>query len=505
MRFIWRKTFFILYIFSSITACSANLTGQITPTATELHTSPATTHTISSPDPTQQNSIVDHTPSAVSPLRRETVQPVPPGPILLLQTEADAYSQIHFSTLEVFSFIPPGPNQQHDLAANRSPSGTQMLFEINQHETVVYSFVTGAVLKTYLFDNDSSFQPKQVMHIVREALPGLAYSDEALLSALENAYARSKQKIKWYQSERYCLVPLDNGKDSTQLTLDDHQTGVQSALEDMPALVEDFWISPAGDLILLKKSYVFEPDLWQDDRYYLVDVRRRKADPIPLPENADNPRVFWFSPEKIGVIHWPELSGGLDFSLLDIETKKLIQVVTGPFAGVYSLGTHMLTLHYDQQNQTSTLRLSSMNSQDIYATQTLEGQCFVSSRVDDRRLLLTCEEESILVEEDVLTLTPFGKPNILLVRSPNGSRIVQVTRDGRTSILNAALDLVEQISLDGDPLEILWLPDSSGFLYRTPRRLYLYQMATKSSVYLLESNLFTDYRNLNAAWIKLGE
>jgi hypothetical protein len=276
-------------------------------------------------------------------------------------------------------------------------------------------------------------------------------------------------------------------------------------LEDQPGLVEMFWVGPTDEKILLKKGVVFEPGVWQDDRYTLVDVRRRQAEPILLTENADKPRVFWFSPTQIGIIHHPAPSGGTDFSLMDVTTMETVQVVSGPFIGVYPFGTHLLSLHHDQQTQTSMLAARSMNSQDIFFTQALEGQCFVHARVDDRRLILNCEEESILVEEDALALTPFEKRIFLFVRSPNRSRIVLTTNDNQTSLLNGALDIVQNITLEEAPLEIFWLPDSSGFLYRTANSLYLYQIESQSNTFLLESDLFGDYRNLNAAWIHLEE
>ena len=322
---------------------------------------------------------------------------------------------------------------------------------------------------------------------------------------MKNALLQSKANIQWYQSDRYRLTVLESGATSTQLTLDDHQTGMQEPLEDQPALVEDFWIGPSREMILLKKGYMLDPGVWQDDRYYIVDSRTRQVVPISLPENTDNPHVFWFSPGQVGIIHQLAPVGGVDFSLLDVATMKTVQVVSGPFTGTYSLGTHLLTLHHDPQTQTSILRSRSITSQEIFTADIIEGQCFVITRVDERRLLLNCEEESILVEEDALALTHIGKPIFLFVRSPNRSRIVRVTKDGETSILNAALELVEEISLEAGPTEIFWMPDSSGFLYRTPHSLFHYHIETKTNTFLLSSELFGDYRNLNAVWIRFEE
>jgi len=69
-------------------------------------------------------------------------------------------------------------------------------------------------------------------------------------------------------------------------------------------------------------------------------------------------------------------------------------------------------------------------------------------------------------------------------------------------LVDSALKDRQELNLAGDPLEILWLPDSSGFLYRTARHLYHYDLATAVNHQLLMSDFFGDYRNLNAVWIQ---
>jgi len=77
-----------------------------------------------------------------------------------------------------------------------------------------------------------------------------------------------------------------------------------------------------------------------------------------------------------------------------------------------------------------------------------------------------------------------------------------MTRDENISLWDANLSSSEEIQKAGNPQEFLWLPDSSGFLYRTAGKLYFYDLQTKSSTLLITSEFLGDYRNLNAAWIK---
>lgn len=429
------------------------------------------------------------------------------GPFLLLQSGVGAYSIINFADVSISPFDPPGPAQHYNLAENRSPSGTQMLFPVREGETQVYSFITGKTHTTYYHESDSSiFSPDTAAAAAREALPGLKYSDEALLSAVKNAFLQSISRIQWFQSDRYRLSVLPSGPASTQLTLDDHQTGMREALEELPALVEDYWVGPSGERILLKKGYMFEPGVWQDDRYYLVDVRKKQAEPIFLPQDADNPRVFWFSQGKVGVIHQPALSGGVNFSLVNVETHSQNLILSGPFDGLKPFGKLILTLRQDQEADTTTLTLWNQDGQ-VTQTQEIKGICFFSASLSEKMTAMNCGLESVLVEtqDDNLTVKPFREALFLLAPSPEGRFYILVTQKSTTILLNYALQEVETLQLEAPPLEIRWLPDSSGFLYRTAGSLYLYQTTTKTDTFLIESDLFGDYRNLNAVWIQLGE
>jgi hypothetical protein len=137
---------------------------------------------------------------------------------------------------------------------------------------------------------------------------------------------------------------------------------------------------------------------------------------------------------------------------------------------------------------------------EAITTQALPGDCTRSFIVGDQ-VLVNCEAESLLLDE---TLSPqsFGDPISLLRLSSMG--IVIVTRSNEAFLYDPTLNNFQSLALAGEPLEILWLPDASGFLYRTYGTVYHYNLLTQRSQILLESDLFTDYRNLNAAWIILN-
>jgi hypothetical protein len=425
------------------------------------------------------------------------------GPFLLIQTGVDVYSLINFADRSITPFDPPGPNVEVNLAENLSPSGTQMLFPTRSNEISVYSFLTGEVHTTYHLEEKSSlFQPELAATAAREALPGMKYSDQALLTGVKNAFLQSISAIQWFQSDRYLLTVLPATATSTQLTLDDTQTESQTPLEELPALVEDFWVGPDGERILLKKGFMFEPGVWQDDRYYIIDVSEKLAVPIPLPEDADNPRVFWFGSETIGIIHQPELAGGRDFSLVDAASLTQKRIISGPFNDLHRLSEGILTVHHEPEADITTLSLRDLMGSVLDSRQ-VKGLCFFSAIPGEDRLLMNCGLESVLIEihGQSLSANPFGKPFFLLSNSPDDQSYILVTQDSEIKRLAPSLKEIEPLLLKAPPLEIRWLPDSSGFLYRTPHSLYLFDLQSKKNTFIIESDLFGDYRNLNAVWV----
>jgi hypothetical protein len=131
----------------------------------------------------------------------------------------------------------------------------------------------------------------------------------------------------------------------------------------------------------------------------------------------------------------------------------------------------------------------------------IDAVCFVHTQIATR-IVLNCEQESLLLEAD-FELHPFGEPVVLLSGSPNGQRFLRVNKEGQVYHSDQSLLEWQQMNeLSGTPLEIRWLPDSTGFLYRTQGQLHHFEFSTNQSRLLLESDLFSDYANINAIWVE---
>jgi len=436
-----------------------------------------------------------------APTPTKTPLPSSDGPTLLLQTGFETYQIIDFDLGITYPFEPPGLDKRYSLATNLSPSGKQMIFPVSEDEVMIIDLVTGDVHTTYFLQSDASlFQTDLAAEAALQALPGLKYSSEAMLAAVKAAYAESILNIRWYQSDNFILSVLAGSETSTQLYLDDLQTGMRTQLEWMPGLVENYWIGSSGETILLKKGFVFEPGVWQDDRYYLVDVAARRAEPIPLPSGVDNPSLFWLGTQSIGFIHQAQLDGSENFSIIDLDTMESSLIVDGAFNNIWHYGDKLALFRHDPEARTSTIQLLTMEGQSL-ASQTLSETCFHTNVVGNW-IIVNCETESLILDEK-LQSQPFGDPIFLLSTAPDGRASVLVTRTEEVFLLDTNLGDRQILTLEGNPLEVRWLPDSSGFIYRTSSKLYWFDLENGESELLLESDLFADYTNLNAVWIDL--
>ena len=173
-------------------------------------------------------------------------------------------------------------------------------------------------------------------------------------------------------------------------------------------------------------------------------------------------------------------------------------LIDGPFTKTWKIGDGVTVFSKNDQSEYTEVERISLQGEAL-GSQTLSGICMRGFLVGEK-ILVNCEDESLLLEKD-LTYQTFGEPVSMLNSSAIGFIIVD--REKNIFLYDPTLANRQPLELTGEPLEFIWLPDSSGFLYRTYGMVYYYDLLTRSSQLLLESDLFTDYRNLNATWINL--
>jgi hypothetical protein len=435
------------------------------------------------------------------PTAEHSPLPISDGPLLLIQSGFNAYHILNILEKTAYQFTPPGEPGYHHLANNLSPSGKNMIFLINDELPGIMSFETWQVkILDNLYKGSSIFQSGKTARESLEVLPSLNFTYEAILSAVEKALPSSKSNLQWYQNDSTLLFVQEGSQTSTNLCLNDLGTGTQYQLEEKPGLVEAYWVSPDEEKILVKKGFIFEPNIWEDDQYFVVDIASRSAEPVPLPQDINHPSLSWLGSQFVGITHQTQPAGGVGFSLMDPTTMKSTQIINEDFTQIRLYDEHLLVIRQDQETKTSIIKQIDFLGQ-VIRSQALDQLCVIQ-HICCEKIILNCDTESLILDE-IFHPRSFGNPIFLLSPSPDGQTFVLITRTNAVFLLNAVLEERQLLTLNRAPLEIRWLPDSSGFLYRTPGELFYYDLTSEKSHLLLTSDLFGDYRNLNAVWINI--
>lgn len=449
-----------------------------------------------SPTPLTPSGTPTTTPTQISePTATITPWPASEGPALLLQTDFDRYAIIDFGLGLTYPVALPGVQPDDRLGGILSPSGSKLLLTGKQGSIQILNLVTGST-ETVETPTTGPFQPEQAAAAALDALTGMKYSYEAALEAVKSAYGQSISIARWGEDDEQLFVVSGLSETGTQLTRLDLSTGERALLEREPGMLENFWVR--DDKILLKKGYIFEPGFWQDDAYTVIDRGTGGATAIPLPADADRPAIGWLGPDNLKITHQTEPAGGIGFSIMDLEALTWQTIVPGPFTSISAYPDGWLLFEQDTATRRTTVqRLSSQGDPLLEAT--LPERCFLNDILGET-ILVNCETESLKLDGD-LTVEAFSAPIFLLSGAPDGHAWVLVTRTEGVYLLDSGLAVQNTLALNSVPLEVRWLPDSSGFLYRTNGRLYHYILARGISQELLVSDLLNDYTNMNAVWI----
>jgi hypothetical protein len=470
-----------------LSACTHNDTQ--TPTETQTEEKPTSAPTSKPSTPTSTQAL---TPTQESPFPTN-------GLSFLLQTDFSAYQIIDFSKMRSYPFSPPGEAKQFNLAQYKSPSGSLIAFPNNPTEISVMAVKSGQIT-TYSPSEGTEevFSVDAALDTAQQLLNESEAPIEMTPSIIQEAYDQSKSILVWYQNDTTWLTALETKNDRTNLHLYDLESRTRTQLESEPGLVQSIRPAPSGDWILLKKGYHFDPNIWEDDRYFLIDVNESVSQPIPIPAGSDLPAVFWFDADHIAIIHQARLVGGFDFSIFNLQTGQTTQVFSGEFTELSHWGGNTLVLSPATSDNTTRIELRSLDGGIIHS-ESIDSLCTISS-IFDNQMILNCEIESLILDE-TLQMDRFDDPVFILSPSPAGDPILSIVRTGEIKLLDADLRLVNSITLAESPLEIRWMPDSSGFLYRGRGKIYWYDLSTQSSNLLIESDLFNDYTNINGVWI----
>jgi hypothetical protein len=211
--------------------------------------------------------------------------------------------------------------------------------------------------------------------------------------------------------------------------------------------------------------------------------------------------VGWITEGWIGITHQNRIAGSENFSLINVEDMQIIPIRKGLFDAVrYQQSSLFFLSRNDDPWKTTLARYTQMAllEQEII----IDGFCsWLSPSYYNEKLILNCETKAYLVD-DSLKITEYFTPLALFAPAPDQQKAVVTAKNSSDVFLEQKqTGTPTQLALSDAPLEILWRPDSLGFLYRSLTDLYYYDLETSQETWMTGLNEIGDYTNLNAVWI----
>lgn len=420
------------------------------------------------------------------------------GPLLLIQTGFSEYQLLNPAAQTSYPFALPTENPHFRLRDHQSPSGKLLLIPKNIDEGVILELKTSEIVQSYNFENQDLFDPDHTATLTKPIAENVNLTKDEILKALNQSHHLSRQLLRWYQNDSFLLSVKDSGQSSTSLFLEDLQTGKSIQLDYSPGFVEDFSINTAQHLILLKKGYIFTSNPHQDKHYYLINGNDLTSGEIPIPADIVNPSVNWICDNLIGITHQSHLNRGSGFSLFDIEKWSISQIINSEFSHLISFNQNLLVIRNAPKTRSTVFELLTYKG-ELLASQTIDKTCHYQAS-HSNFLFVQCDLKSYIFDDN-LKVQPFIDSFTSLPTAPDGNATVLVNRSGQTFLLDANFQIQAELNLLETPLEIQWLPTSNGFIYRALGKLYYYDLIKQQDFLLLESDLFSDYTNMNAVWL----
>jgi hypothetical protein len=235
-------------------------------------------------------------------------------PMLLIETNFNQFDYLDIKTGTTYPFLIPDMAERISLAGARSPSGNHILYRTTSGIFQTIDLINNEIHPINKNRDISQFNPVLAADEAFTYLPDIKFSQEAMLDAIDNALITSMQITRYFSSDDDFLTVQVTGATTTSLHHFDRSNEQSRQLENAPGLVEDFWISPDGSKLLLMKAFAFEPSLWQDRRYYIIDFETQELERLYLlPDNVDRPNVSWLNPHTLSITHQTEPVGGIRF------------------------------------------------------------------------------------------------------------------------------------------------------------------------------------------------
>jgi len=436
------------------------------------------------------------------------------GPLLLIHDNSSAENLIFLvdiSTAKQYPVDIPIKTSITSLGNALSPDKRLMILvkkftdDPFKKDLLIYEMLTGQIIHEIHVEASSQFDLKEMFSQFSKEVKR-EFSERNLGNwILNESLAGSLGMFRWSKDSRFLYYSNSCEGGYSCLFRYDLSTKQVSQLEREIYFLEGIYPSPDESSILVIKS--------------------------PVPQLTEFPivNVLVIDP-SLAVMHIPPISSDLDlayeYSWLDansliivgfnvedfiyseifrfsLNSKKSMLITNDPFSDFFISSIGILTMKFDQVTQSTRIFIGSEEHQNKIFT--IPGECndLLRSSIPGYAVIASCDQ-GLFGIGPTYVLSKIGDISGNLVFSPSSRFSILYTSpdltDGNNTIklLDKDFSLLLEIMVP-DVRQIIWLPDSQGFLYLSMQGLFRVMFPGGEPELLIQNNT-DDYRHLDAVW-----
>lgn len=436
------------------------------------------------------------------------------GPLLLINdntSDGNPLFILDVSSAEKYILEIPGDTSISSLGNALSPDQRSIILTRNykddpfQKDLLIFDIMTGKILHEIHIGSPSPIATKEMFSLLPQDVQR-EISDRNLDDwILNESLAGSLGVFRWSADSRsfYFSNSCENGY--TCLYHYNMKVGEEIQLEGGEFFVQRIHLSPDGSRILLIKSPI--PQLTE---FPIINVS--VLDPLlevtHIPHISSDMNLTydyaWLDANNL-VISGFNVD---DFIYSEIYQYGLIGnnvtlLSNDPFFDHIFDGNQLITLQFDQDAQFTKVSIKSAQNPDHLLN--IPGKCIdlISSPIPGYIALVSCEQ-GLFGIDPTFVLTKISEFSGNFALSPDSQFFIQFSpsdpsiSNDSIKLLDANFGLLREM-LVPDVRQIIWQPDSLGFLYLSMEGLFRVQLPDGDPELLIYNNT-DDYRHLDAVW-----
>jgi hypothetical protein len=282
-------------------------------------------------------------------------------------------------------------------------------------------------------------------------------------------------------------------------------TGQKSQVEREEFFLEGIYLAPDKSSILLIKSPVPQLPDFPMINVVVIDPSLQIKHIPPLPSDMNlNYEYAWLDSNNLVITGF----NVEDFTYSEIYKYSLNSnhayiVENEPFLDFIFLDDEIFILKFDPVTQSSRITIRSDQYQDKTLGIPVECNDLRRSSINGYSVLVSCEQ-GLFGIDPTFNLIKIADISGNIVFSPDSRFLIQYSpsdpsiSNNSIKLLDSNLGLLRELPVP-DVRQIIWQPDSLGFLYLSMHGLFRVELPDGEPELLINNNM-DDYRHLDAAW-----